>query len=278
MKFIPTSLIGSLQIVAALGIFSQTTLSAETVVVKEDFANAVQNEDSNAIDSAISWNAFCSRGGKIPWVKEAVESASSGKALEFSGQSQNALLVGAFPPVELKKAGDSIALTVSYRYLHQPTNPAPGFVIGLLNSNGMPLNAGKIDFPFRQAPEVGVDHQGYRVGKNPNTDVEDIVLDKTVGASSGFPYQELARVNSGVVLTDRKPHVLKLKITRQPDNTLALAYEFDGTEFTFAADSSSVVTPDFDSIFIQPLARDFGESNGNNYIQLLDVTVTHNES
>jgi len=251
-------------------------LSAETVDLHDDFSNATLNEATLSIDSVVSWHGFHNRAGGLPTIEEGGANAS-GKALNFSGKSQNAFVVASFPLVNLKKAGDFIDLRVSYRYLYGPTDPVSGFVMGLFNSNGMPINAGNLDARYPEAAEVGLEQFGYRVGKAPNSKTQDIVLEKAVGLSSPFPLEALQTSDSDTLVQAKAIHVLLLKITRENDGTFNLEYGIDSALFKLPAKADSMVTTDFDTVLLYPLGRGFGESKGNNYIQVVDVTVTSHE-
>ncbi len=252
-------------------------LSAETTNLHDDFSNATLNDTTLSIDSVVSWHGFHNRAGGLPTIEEVGVSEYTGKALNFSGKSQNAFVVASFPLVSLKKAGDFIYLRVSYRYLYGPTDPVSGFVMGLFNSNGMPINAGNLDARYPEAAEVGVEQFGYRVGKAPNSKTQDVVLEKAIGISSSFPLEALQTSDSDTLVQAKVVHILLLKITRENDGAFTLEYGIDSSLFKLPAKADSMIATDFDTVLLYPLGRGFGESKGNNYIQVVDVTVTSNE-
>lgn len=232
----------------------------------------VVNSDAYTITSAATWCAFHNRSGKMPASKKAKDGDEIG-GIEFAAQSQSTLLAAAFPPVQLKNAGDYIRLSVTYRYLHGPTKPSPGFVVGLYNSNGMPLTAGRGDTPFKKELQVGLDFSGYRVGKNPNAASQDLIADKVMGVSSPFPDNPLLTSDSGVIVTAKKTHELELKITLQADGSLTVESGIDGRIFRATDARASASGMHFDTILLRPLTAGLEESSGNNYVQVLKVVV-----
>lgn len=258
------------------GVFARD-LSAETTDLHDDFSNASLNEATLSIDSAVSWHGFHNRAGGLPTIEEVSVRDTAGKALNFSGKSQNAFVVASFPLVSLKKPGDFIDLKVSYRYLHGPTDPANGFVMGLFNSNGMPISAGNLDGRYPEPAEIGLEQFGYRVGKAPNSRTQDVVLDRALGISSPFPTEALQTSDSDTLAQAKAIHVLLLRITREDGGTFTLEYGIDSARFKLPASVDSMSATDFDTVLLYPLGRGFGESKGNNYIQVVDVTVTSHE-
>lgn len=255
-----------------LGAWVTTGWAAEKTLLQEEFREAVANPGTYTITSATTWCAFHNRGGKIPAVK-APKSGEDFGGIEFAAQSQSTLLAASFPAVQLKNAGDYVRLSVTYLYLHGPTNPAPGFVAGLYNSNGMPLTSGSGDTPFKKDLQVGLDFPGYRVGKNPNAEAQDLIADKVMGISSPFPDKALLTSDSGVAMAARKPHELELKITLQSDGSFAVESGIDGRNFHATDAKASASAIHFDTVLLRPLATGFGESSGNNYVQILKVVV-----
>lgn len=273
MRFINAKRAGCLAgLVWLLGAWGASGFAAERVLLQEDFHNAVVNPGFCTITGAVTWCAFYNRSGTMPSVKAGKNEEDLG-GIEFAAQSQYTLLVASFPAVQLKNAGDSIHLSVTYRYLHGPTDPAPGFVAGLYNSNGMPLTNGNGDTPFKKALQVGLEFPGYRVGKSPNSKSQDLIADKVMGISSSFPDNTLLTSDSGLVMNGKKAHELKLKITLQADGSCEVESEIDGRSFQATDSKTSAVGMHFDTILLRPITTAFGESSGNNYVQILKVAV-----
>lgn len=246
---------------------------AEKNVLKEDFDNVTLEAETGSIRSETSWYGFTEGGGRLPGLKQVQSSGFAGNVLDFSGQSQYTLLVGAFPLVELKKAGDFVQLSLNFRYVYPLKHVTPAFVIGLYASNGTPLTEGNLrkNLPPGSA---GSNHIGYRLAKLPQGTSGDLQLDLAQGLGATFPNALLTRSSSGLELTSREMHSLVLNVTLTEDGNIALNYNLNGIGYQFVTTSAAQVgTTRFDEVYISPLGRGFQRPAGNNYIQISNVRV-----
>ncbi|MFA6959855.1 MAG: hypothetical protein WC205_03780 [Opitutaceae bacterium] len=258
--------------------YSLTLSAKETSVLSDNFSKASVEEATASIRSETSWYGFTKGGGKLPTAKETDLSGDTVSVLEFSAQSQQTLIVAAFPAVDLKRPGDYLQLSVEYRYLYLLKGMSPAFVVGLYDSGGAPLVTGDLRKDLDQAGAAGSNHVGFRLAKLPTDMTGDLQLDQVTGLGGLFPQTKIDTASSGLTLGPREMHQMTLRITLGENGNLVFNYGVDGVfqKYSTTAPLKVAITR-FNEISICPLGRGFERGGSNFYIQLGKVKVVRGE-
>jgi hypothetical protein len=179
MKTTTKKLILGAVLAAAAG-FTATNSKAQTVL-SDDFTGATIDGTGGFVDSATNWYSFNSNAAGVPVTLNAFAGPSpmNGNAIQFSGGSSNGLVVGGFSSVTLDTPGESLTLTLNYRYTGAPASGQA--TLGLFSDNGTPVTANS----FGSRTEIFGDG-GYEVQKLATSGTSDLsVYGGTEGASAG---------------------------------------------------------------------------------------------
>lgn len=235
------------------------TAQAQSVIVNDPFTDGGRTNGADPLD--IPW--FSLTTSPVLSVVDDSGGLGSGNALQAAPDT-NVQLVGVVPTITtLANVGESLVLTMDFRFNVAPVGSFSGFRFGLFNSNGTSVTGDNSGVAGPAANDFGY---GFTFGTGAASNNAVSIFKSASGVPLASTGGSITATGTPFTVSNALAHHLQITLTRLTATSLGIEFRFDGSVVATATDASSPFIS-FDEIYAVTNAQ-----SGRNYL-LDNVTL-----